>query len=352
MFNQIKLDSRFYRSGELNEFCREKIHQKTTESWKRETYRFILDLTDNSDYIFQKTSGTTGNPKTIRLPKQMLYESAKNTIQFFNLQKNQTAVLCLPVQYIAGKMMIIRAMVAGMNLLLVEPTSKPDFNGIDHIDFCAMVPMQVLNLINEGKWPELKWLIIGGAAISPKLKSELHKLNTGIYESFGMAETGSHIALKRVNGDHPDEFFTPLPGISVSTDSQGCLVIAGSFLPHQIVTRDLVEIREGNRFKWLGRLDHTINTGGIKIQTEELENQIQNILNIPCAISWKKDELLGQKMVLFLECHRKIDPVEIQKSLSVLIPRNLIPRDIRLLKSLPRNSSLKVNRLALQNLVD
>ena len=314
-------------------------------------YRFILDFLDDSEYILQKTSGTTGSPKIIKLSKQALFESAKRTATFFQLKESDRAVLCLPINYIAGKMMVVRALYAGLNLITIEPSGTPDFSGLRKIDFCAMVPMQAANLIKQNLWPPLKTLILGGAETNSDLIKQLQLVNTAVFETYGMAETCSHIALKKLNGLNSEDCFTALPDINLSIDERACLIINAPFLSTEIRTNDSVELVSKNKFKWLGRFDNVINSGGIKIQPEELEKQIQEILQIPCAIIGIADELLGQKIALILETEKEIDSAHLFSQLVPHINKKFLPKSITYIKKLPRNPSFKIDRIKLKELI-
>ena len=344
----LTLHNRFYSEKELTEFCQTELSIKETTDWKKEVYRFILNFLDTSDFIVQETSGSTGKPKKLQIKKQWMIESAEMTARYFGLKKNDVAVLCLPVKYIAGKMMVVRAMVSEMNLFLTEPNSVPDFSGIPPVDFCAMVPLQAAKLLDKNIWPYIHTLILGGAETSPELEARLKHTNTKVFETYGMAETSSHIALRELN---KDKVFTALPGIELLSDKRGCLVIKAPFLPEKITTNDCVKL-EGNQFTWQGRADFTINSGGIKIQPETLEKQIQEILNIPCAVTGKKDSALGNKVVLVIESGKEIDRDEILIKLSEQIPKKQLPKEIVFLKKLPRKtSSYKLDRTKLGELI-
>src|SRR5680860_33842 len=184
----LTLNGQFYTRKELVNYCGNKIKAQSVPVWQLDIYRFILDFLGDSEYILQKTSGTTGTPKTISLSKVAMIESAKRTTAFFQLKESEIAVLCLPVSYIAGKMMVVRALYAGLNLVTIEPSGTPDFSGLEKIDFCAMVPMQAANLIEQNLWPPLKTLILGGAETNQELTKRLQQLNTEVFETYGMAE--------------------------------------------------------------------------------------------------------------------------------------------------------------------
>ncbi len=346
----LKLNDSFYTVPDLVPFCQNEIKEGTGPDWKLEVYSFILDFLDESKVIRQQTSGTTGARKTIELPKNSMLTSAKNTVDFFQLKEGDVAVLCLPIEYIAGKMMVVRALLAGLNLKLIQPSGTPDFTGIEKTDFCAMVPMQASHLLQNNLWPKMKTLLLGGAETGSELHEQLQYLDTLVFETYGMAETSSHVALRQLNGIQRETAFTALPNVQLSTDERGCLVIIAAYLPEKIVTNDRVQMASSSRFKWLGRFDNIINSGGIKVQPEILEKQFQEILQKPCAIFGKSDEMLGQKMVLVVETIHPDQPEEVLAKLAPQIERKMLPKEIYFVPSLPRNKSYKIDHRALRKM--
>ncbi len=344
----LTLNDHFSRLSDLPEYCKLAIETQTEPEWKLDIYYFILDFIDDSEVIIQKTSGTTGESKTIELPKAAMISSAKNTIDFFGLKENDVAVLCLPVQYIAGKMMIVRALIARLNLKLIQPSGTPDFTELGNIDFCAMVPMQATNMLEQNNWPNIKTLILGGAETSSELFEKLQKVKTEVFETYGMAETCSHVALKRINGKRAQTAFTGLPEIQLSTNEINCLVIDALYLSQKITTNDRVEMTGKNQFKWLGRIDNVINSGGIKIQPEILEKKIEEILQKPCVILSEPDEILGQKVVLIVETAEPENPNQILEKLAPFFDNKTMPKAVRFIDSLPRNKSFKIDREGLK----
>lgn len=346
----LKLNHRFFPKNELAAFCRKKIAEYKSPEWKLDVFRFILDFLSDSEYILQQTSGSTGTAKTIQLSKQAMLKSAENTVAFFHLEKDQKAVLCLPLKYIAGKMMIVRAILAKMNLILIEPAGTLNFSNIGEIDFCAMVSMQAAKLLEQNKWPNIKTLILGGAETNPELAEKLQMVETNVFETYGMAETCSHVALKRINGENPEEYFTTLPGIKISLDNRECLEIEAPFLNEKIITNDIVELVSENKFNWIGRFDTIINSGGIKIQPEILEKKITGILQKPCVIIGKPDELLGQKVVLIIETEPEDTKIILEK-LAPYFDKKMLPKTIRFLNEFPRNKSFKIDRNLLKGMI-
>jgi O-succinylbenzoic acid--CoA ligase len=248
-------------------------------------------------------------------------------------------------------MMVVRALVAGLNLKLIQPSGTPDFSEVGKIDFCAMVPMQATNLLEQNNWPDIKTLILGGAETNRELCVNLQKVKTKVFETYGMAETCSHVALKQINGKPAQSVFTALPNIQLSTDERDCLVIKAAYLPEQITTNDRVKMIKENQFEWLGRIDNVINSGGIKIQPEILEKKIEEILQKPCVILSEPDEVLGQKTVLIVETEEPGNPYQIMEKLTPHFDKKMLPKVVKFVDSIPRNKSFKVDRVALKRMI-
>ncbi|CAI8352678.1 MAG: 2-succinylbenzoate--CoA ligase [Formosa sp. Hel3_A1_48] len=260
--------------------------------------QFVLNWVDDSQTICLKTSGTTSKPKSIVLPKSTFVNSAIATGNFFSLNPGDSALCCLPFSYIAAKMMFVRAWVLGLKLEIVEPSSTPLKNISKHYDFSAMVPMQVHNSLP--KLHQIKTLLVGGAAVSKGLSHHLMRHGSAIFETYGMTETVSHIAVKNISKG--EDNFTVLPDISIAIDDRDCLVVqAPKLTPEILHTNDVVSLVSKKSFIWLGRFDNVINSGGLKIHPEEIETLLQNQIKTRFFISSIPDELLGQKIVLIIE---------------------------------------------------
>ena len=339
----------FYTAAELPSFCKQLLSKNDLPLWEQRIIGFILDFLDASAFIIQESSGTTGIPKKISIPKKAMIHSAMLTAKKLRLQHGQTALLCLPVDYIAGKMMIVRALTTGMNLIWIEPSALPGIAIDKKIDFCAMVPLQVFNLLGMGRpFSHIKNLIIGGSELSPELENQFQTIPTRVFETFGMTETCSHIALRRINGPHAKPWFTVLPGVEISTDNRNCLVIQASFLSDRIVTNDVVEIVGKGNFLWKGRIDNIINSGGIKINPENLEKIIYDILGHESYLIGIPDDKLGQKLVLVtIRNYSSADKALILDKLRGLLPLYHLPADIITIASFPRNRSYKIDRTGL-----
>lgn len=276
------------------------IFIKEGRSFEVEIGEFLLDWLDNSPNISVQTSGTTGMPKMLQISKNAMVQSALATGAFFDLRPKHTALCCLPVRYIAGKMMLVRAFVLGLEIDVVEANSFPLAQANKKYDFVAMVPLQV-----ENSLPKLalcRILLVGGAKIATSLKNELLAKKLAIFETYGMTETLTHIAVKRIE----EAFFRVLPDVIISTNELGCLCIdAPKIASETIVTNDLVHIINDQQFEFLGRVDNVINSGGIKLIPEQIEAKLSEKMLFPFFVAGVLDEKLGEKLVLVVEDYLK-----------------------------------------------
>ena len=309
------------------------------ETISSDIFSFLNNWFSNADTVTVKTSGSTGKPKAIKLKKEHMYNSALGTGVFFNLKEKTTALLCLPTNFIAGKMMLVRALVLGWQLDVVNPSSHPLDGNKDNYDFCAMVPLQAQNSLSD--LDRIKILIIGGAPINTELQRVLQAIKTQIFATYGMTETITHIALKRINGD-VENSFKVLPNILIEKDKRGCLVIeAPKISDKKIKTNDLVEIIDDNHFNWLGRFDNIINSGGVKISPEVIENKLLNVFPFKFFIAGLPDDILGEKVVLIGEGKKQnIEPFNLKKYLN----KYELPKDIFFVKSFIETTNHKLNR--------
>lgn len=270
---------------------------KEGEDFEKPVGEFLLDWFDEKPYIEMQTSGSTGLPKIIQVDKQAMVHSALATGDFFDLKPGDRALQCLPVKYVAGKMMLIRSIVLGLDLDYVAPTSQPMERLEDKYDFAAMVPLQAQCSIP--KLTQIKKLIVGGARINAVLEQQLMQLPTQVFETYGMTETITHIAAKRVG----EKAFTVLPHVTISYDERNCLVIHAPHIiaEETVVTNDLVELVNENQFVFLGRIDNIINSGAVKILPEQVEQKLDGKLDRRFFISSEEDPELGEKVVLIVE---------------------------------------------------
>ena len=268
---------------------------------------FLSEWRNNSPYVEVKTSGSTGEPKRMLVEKQRMRASARITCDFLGLKAGDTALLCMSLDYIAGKMMVVRAIERNLRLIVVEPSGHPLAKPSPCFTFAAMVPMQVYNSLRVPEERErlklIKHLIIGGGAIDEAMAEELKTFPNHVWSTYGMTETLSHIALRRLSGPEASEWYTPFPSVSVSLNEEGCLVIdAPEVCKERLVTNDIAELATNNHsFRILGRKDNVICSGGIKIQAEEVERMLKGHLHIPYLISKRPDKKFGEVVVMLTE---------------------------------------------------
>lgn len=269
---------------------------KEGEDFEKHVGEFFLDWFDDNDFMNLQTSGTTGAPKIIKIDKQAMVNSAIATGDYFNLSPGNKVLHCLPVKYIAGKMMFVRAFILGLDTNFVAPSSHPLAKNETKYDFIAMVPLQAQNSINQLSM--VKKMIVGGAKMSDELEKNLLEVNTEVYETYGMTETITHIAAKKIG----EKAFTVLPDVTISYDDRNCLVIhAPKISDEVIVTNDLVELVNENQFVFLGRFDNVVNSGGIKLIPELIEAKLSDKIKPRFFVIGIPDELLGEKLVLIIE---------------------------------------------------
>lgn len=299
---QFKFNGQSFSKSHLSEIAYSLV--KEGKPFEKPLGDFMLDWFDAKDTIMVNTSGSTGTPKPIRLKKRYMANSALATASFFKLKAGDTALLCLPTDYIAGKMMLVRAMVLGLELDVVEPTSHPLQHMSKPYDFCAMVPLQAEQSLP--RLHQLKKLIIGGAPVPHRLQQELSNTTALCYETYGMTETITHIAAKQLNGFKDNleyqDVFKVMENVAIRSDGRGCLVVdAPKVSDASVRTNDLIEILDQDTFKWLGRYDNIINSGGIKLQPEQIESKLATVLGTRYFIAGVPDPALGEKLILVIE---------------------------------------------------
>lgn len=267
-----------------------------TEEYLVDLGNLILQWFSDDDYVSLTTSGTTGPPKVIQLKKEAMLCSAKATGSFFDVAVGSNALLCMSTKFVGGKLMFIRALILGWQLDVMAPTARPLVGNTKIYDFVAMVPMQVENSLAE--LTNVKKLIIGGAKVNKSLVEKLQLVDTKVYETYGMTETITHIAAKLVG----TEVFSVLPHALVQQDERGCLVISAPTVnPDLVITNDLVEVISDKEFKWLGRIDNVVNSGGVKLFPEQIEEKLSKRIPYRFFVSSKEDEYLGNKLILVIE---------------------------------------------------
>ena len=265
---------------------------------------FVSDWQSDSPTLLVHTSGSTGKPKPMLVEKRRMEASARITCGFLDLRAGDTALVCMPLDFIAGKMVVVRSLVWGLQLVAVEPSGHPLKGLTESPTFAAMVPMQVYNSLKVEEERRLlrgiTHLIIGGGAVNSDMAEELRGFPNAVWSTYGMTETLSHIALRRLSGAEASEWYEPFDGVGVTTSADGCLVIdAPAVCAQPLVTNDIAEIApDGRRFRIRGRRDNVVCSGGLKLQIEEMEARLQPHLNVPYMISKRPDDKFGEAVVL------------------------------------------------------
>ena len=318
---------------------------------------FLSEWNNDGDRVLVHTSGSTGKPKPMLVEKKRMLNSARITCDFLGLKPGDSALLCMSLDYIAGKMVVVRSIERHLHLISVSPCGHPLKDVNEEITFAAMVPMQVYNTLQVSEERErlsrIKHLIIGGGAIDEALEQELKALpgDISIWSTYGMTETLSHIALRRINGAEASEWYQPFDSVKISQTDEGCLVIdAPQVCAEPLVTNDIVEIEsyiynkvEKLRFRIKGRKDNVICSGGIKIQIEEVETLLKPYLEKPFMIAKKKDGKFGEIAVLLTE-DEEIQKVEATVRRLLSDHKYWIPREFLHVEHLPLTETGKPKR--------
>lgn len=313
------------------------IHNKESELYIP-TISFIDEFMANSKISVQ-TSGSTGEPKRYNVKKVRFIRSAERTCDFFNLKPGQKAFLCISPRYIGGKMMIVRSLLKNLELHLGNLSAFP-FHQKKVFDFAAFVPLQIQRIMDTDPdyLKQIRNIIIGGGALSPPLEKALVENKIHAFVTFGMTETLSHIALRKVG----ERNYKVLRGIGISKDSNGRLVIKDPELTgmNELITNDLVEIISDDEFIWLGRIDNLINSGGVKLFPEQIESKLATLIKTSFFIDKAKDPNLGEKIILIVEGKER--PIV---DLDKLLDRYEVPKNIYFLDEFIYTSTQKINRL-------
>lgn len=330
---------------------------------------FLNEWHSDSPTMLIHTSGSTGKPKPMYVEKRRMEASARITCSFLGLQPGDTALLCLPLDYIAGKMMAVRSVVWSLQTVCLEPSNHPfaaskwlDSN--IHVDLAALVPSQVwcsLQVPDEcERLRAVRHLLIGGGAIDDAMADALADFPHNVWSTYGMTETLSHIALRRLNGPDRSDWYTPFDGVSVSLNADGCLVIdAPAVHDGPLVTNDIAELQpplpseraggEVIRFRILGRRDNVICSGGIKIQIEEVERLLEAHTRVPFIITKAPDPQLGEKVVMLTT---STDLDMLRRLCADVLPRYWQPRRIVTVDELPLTATGKPARREAEQLAN
>lgn len=312
---------------------------------------FLTEWNHPDPTIEVQTSGSTGIPKRMRVRKEQMVNSARLTCDFLGLKKGDKALLCMPLQYIAGKMMVVRSLVAGLELIPREPSGHPMADIDFPLRFAAMIPLQVYNTLQVAeerrRLCQTEILLIGGGAIDKELEQQLRQLPNQVYSSYGMTETLSHIALRRLNGPDTSDYYTPFPSVKLSLSPDNTLVIDAPLVAQApLITNDVAELLPDGRFRIIGRKDNIINSGGIKVQTEVIEEQLRRIISYDLAITSIPDPKFGEIIVLLVT-----SPQETTKGIDLnVLPKYQRPKHLLAVNAIPLTGTGKIDRVACRRL--
>lgn len=344
---RFRLNGIFFNREALKEVAYSFI--KEGEDYEHSIGDFLLDWVNDKPYIHVNTSGSTGKPKRINLHKQHMVNSALASGDFFGVSIGDSALHCLPSSFIAGKMMLVRAMILGLEIDLVAPAASPMTATEKSYDFSAMTPFQASNSLNE--LHRIKKLIVGGAPVTQKLVNALQEKETQVYETYGMTETVTHIAAKQINGFNDKTaaakaHFKILPNIKISQDKRNCLVIeAPDITENPIVTNDIVKLISDSEFEWIGRYDNVINSGGVKLIPEQIEAKLAAAIPNRFFVAGVPDDTLGQKLILIVEGNGA-EETQLQHSIKTLksLHRFEVPKAIYFIAKFDETENGKVKR--------
>lgn len=326
---------------------------------------FLYEWNSDRQYVSVHTSGSTGQPKSMLVEKSRMLASARITCDFLGLKPGDSALLCMSLDFIAGKMMVVRSIERDLKLISVTPSNHPLADVDSPIDFAAMVPSQVFGSLQvpaeREKLRQIRHLIIGGGAVPQDVESQLRSFSNAVWSTYGMTETLSHIALRRISGKDASQWYTPFSGVELClSNSQGNIGQLVISAPHvcqeKLVTNDIVEIRQDStdkQFRIIGRTDNVICSGGIKLHIEEIEEQLRPHLSMPFCISKRADEKFGEAAVLLIEHQATSASVCKEAILDICqktLPAYSVPKEIISVGQIPLTGSGKIDRATSQNL--
>ncbi len=347
--DEFKLNRRDYKFAELLSL---KLDKDQLSPFEYGTLRSIQDWQSAKDSFVFKTSGSTGKPKQIKFSREQIRKSAQRTIDTFHLQPGQAVLCCLNTSFVAGFMMLIRAIEGNLKLTIQEPSSNPlAFIGDHKIDFVAMTPNQLKGSLDENpeKIHQIGKLLLGGAGLHPVLENRIRSMQVEAYHGYAMTETLTHVAVRNISKSETE--YRALNGVVFRLNKKGCLVINDEWLGIQdLETNDLVDLVDDRTFIWIGRNDHVVNSGGIKIQLEELENNMDKILHeldldIAYCLVPQPDIILSNRLVLLIEDSGiEISVDQILNKLKADLPKYHAPREIIMVPELFHTRTGKIDR--------
>jgi o-succinylbenzoate---CoA ligase len=346
------ISGKTYTEEDLKIYAKGKVKNPSTPDWEKDIHRFILDWISPIELLEVHTSGSTGVPRYVEIPKSYFVASATASIESLNLKKGGIAFLCLPTEYIAGKMMIVRALVGGLDLHYTEPSSIPDMSGLQNIEFAGMIPMQVVKLLEtetgKKQLEKIKKLIIGGSFVPVTLEEKVKSLPNQIWSTYGMTETITHIALRRLNGPEVTDQYTPMPTVKLRLDERGCAIVDAEYIGIKgLITNDLAQISPDGRFRILGRIDNVVMSGGLLLHPEIIEKKLHGFINTEFFLAGLRDHELGERLVLFIEDPKK-EMVNKEDEIWKIINERLtgydVPRSIVFMEEFSRTGNAKILR--------
>ena len=342
---RLLLQGMEYTAGDISRLVAEGAENCPPALW--DLYIFLEKWFDASPVITVHTSGSTGTPKELVVRKDRMMQSARLTCEFLNLQAGDTALLCMNLRYIGAMMVVVRSLVAGLNLI-VRPASGHPLSDIEEpLRFAAMVPLQVYNTLRvpeeKERLEQTDILIIGGGAVDDTLEAEISALPTAVYSTYGMTETLSHIALRRLNGETASKHYYPFPSVELSLSAESTLVIKAPLICGEVLqTNDIACLYPDGSFTIAGRKDNVINSGGIKIQAEEMEKRLRPFIPVPFVVTSVPDPRLGQALTLLIA--GQVDVRELESKLQMVLDAYHRPRHIFMTESIPQTENGKTDR--------
>lgn len=348
---QLLLDGRKYTSDDISKLITAGEKAFSPAIW--ELLLFLNRWFDDSPTIIVHTSGSTGVPKKLSVCKDQMMQSARLTCEYLNLQSGDTVLLCMNLRYIGAMMVVVRSLVAGLNLIVRPASGHPLADVKGPLKFAAMVPLQVYNTLQVAEerqqLEQIDILIIGGGAIDDTLANEIESLPGAVYSTYGMTETLSHIALRRLNGELASEHYYPFNSVKLALSSENTLVIEAPLVCDDVLqTNDIVCIHLDGSFTILGRKDNVINSGGIKIQAEEVEKKLHSLLSSPFVITSVPDSRLGQAVTLLTE--QLSNTAELKDKIKTILSPYHCPKYIYHVKQIPQTENGKIDRMACRDL--
>jgi len=342
--NRFKFNGLHFSHEELKEVAYSLI--KEGKAYEKVTGDFLIDWLNKDDFLIVTTSGSTGYPKEIKLKKQAMVNSAIATGNFFGLEPGDKALHCLPSHFIAGKMMFVRALVLGLEIDFVEPAAHPIFDYEVPYDFCAMIPLQLKYSIDQIH--NIKNIIVGGSKVTKPLLEKIKNCKPKFFETYGMTETVTHVAVRSLESKSgkKEPYFTALQNIKFEQDDRNCLVIhAPKLVKETLVTNDIVDLKSETSFQLLGRYDNVVNSGGVKLFPEQIEDKLQPVISKRFIVAGEEDVTLGEKLILIVENPSDSIAV-IQKRIEELktLDKFEVPKKIYTIDKFPETNNGKIQR--------